>query len=122
MSIASIIRTRIIRLFALFALLYFVTFVVSRTYRCLLLICISENFLFSCIERFQTVLGILVPPTIAFKEFKNKKELCQMPVTFEEYKQEQAKKDQDDEEIEPQGKPERSVAHFSKGDSQVHLR
>lgn len=45
-----------------------------------------------------------------------------MPVTFEEYKQEQAKKDQDDEEIEPQEKPERSVAHFSKGDSQVHLR
>ena len=68
------------------------------------------------------MLGILVPPTIAFKEFKNKKELCQMPVTFEEYKQEQAKKDQDDEEIEPQEKPDRSAAHFSKGDSQVHLR
>ena len=68
-------------------------------------------------------MGILVPPAIAFKEFKNKKELCQMPVTFEEYELEQAKKNpENDEEIEPQEKPDKSAAHFSKGDSQVHLR
>lgn len=70
------------------------------------------------------MLGILCPPTIPFKEFKNKKELCQMPVTFEEYEQEQAKSDQDEEETCERNseKLNGNVAQFSKGDSQVNLR
>lgn len=68
------------------------------------------------------MLGILVPPTIAFKVFKNKKEMCQMPVTFEEYEIEQAKKDQEEEETGSEEKADGSAAHFSKGDSQIHLR
>lgn len=73
----------------------------------------------------KTVLGIVVPPTIAFKEFKNKKELCQMPVTFEEYELEQAKKDQDEEELCSEEKLEKlngNAAQFTKEDSQIHLR
>ncbi|XP_073244598.1 transient receptor potential cation channel subfamily M member-like 2 isoform X3 [Porites lutea] len=72
----------------------------------------------------KTVLGILCPPTIPFKEFKNKKELCQMPVTYEEYEQEQAKSDQDEEETCERNseKLNGNVAQFSKGDSQVNLR
>ena len=67
----------------------------------------------------------MVPPTIAFKEFKNKKELCQMPVTFEEYELEQAKKDQDEEELCSEEKLEKlngNAAQFTKEDSQIHLR
>lgn len=67
----------------------------------------------------QTVLGILVPPTIAFKEFKTKKELCQMPVTFEEHELEQTKRDEEETGNE---KRNGNTAHFSKGDSQIHLR
>lgn len=68
----------------------------------------------------QTVLGIFAPPTIAFKEFKTKKELGQMPVTYEEHEEEQTKKDE--EKTGTEVKPNGSTAHFSKGDSQVHLR
>lgn len=70
------------------------------------------------------MLGILFPPTIPFKEFKNKKELCQMPVTYEEYEQEQAKSDQDEEETCERNsvKLNGNVAQFTKGDSQVNLR
>ena len=69
---------------------------------------------------FQTVLGIVVPPTIAFKEFKTKKELCQMPVTFEEHELEQTKIEA--EETGNEEKRNGNTALFSKGDSQVHLR
>lgn len=68
----------------------------------------------------QTVLGILVPPTIVFKEFKSRKELCQMPVSFEEHELEQTKRDE--EETGNEEKPNGNTAQFSKGDSQVHLR
>ncbi|KAL9987179.1 hypothetical protein ACROYT_G001438 [Oculina patagonica] len=68
----------------------------------------------------KTVLGIFAPPTIAFKEFKTKKELGQMPVTYEEHEEEQTKKDE--EKTGTEEKPNGSTAHFSKGDSQVHLR
>lgn len=68
----------------------------------------------------QTVLGILVPPTIASKEFKTRKELCQMPVTFEEHELEQTKRDE--EETGKEEKRNGNTAHFTKGDSQIHLR
>ncbi|KAJ7365831.1 Transient receptor putative cation channel sub M member 7 [Desmophyllum pertusum] len=68
----------------------------------------------------RTVLGILVPPTIVFKEFKSRKELCQMPVSFEEHELEQTKRDE--EETGNEEKPNGNTAQFSKGDSQVHLR
>jgi len=68
----------------------------------------------------QTVLSILVPPSIAFMEFKTKKELCQMPVTFEEHELEQTKRDE--EETVNEEKRNGNTAHFSKGDSQIHLR
>ena len=69
----------------------------------------------------QTVLGILVPPTIAFKEFKTKKELCQMPVTFEEHELVQTKRDEEETGNEEKCNGN-TMAHFSKGDSQIHLR
>lgn len=68
----------------------------------------------------QTVLGILVPPTITSKEFKTRKELCQMPVTFEEHELEQTKRDE--EETGKEEKCNGNTAHFTKGDSQIHLR
>lgn len=45
-----------------------------------------------------------------------------MPVTFEEYELEQAKKDQDEQETGSEERPNGSAAHFAKEDSQVHLR
>lgn len=77
-------------------------------------------FLVLLLLSLQTVLSILVPPTITFKEFKTKKELCQMPVTFEEHELEQTKRDE--EETGNEEKPNGNTAHFSKGDSQIHLR
>ena len=68
----------------------------------------------------QTVLGILVPPTIASKEFKTKKELCKMPVTFEEHELEQTKRDE--EETGKEEKRNGNTASFTKGESQIHLR
>lgn len=61
-----------------------------------------------------TMLSILVPPTIAFKEFKNKKELCQ------EYKQERAKKGQTLAEKKYRV-PNMGKAKFDIRDSQVNL-
>lgn len=81
----------------------------------------SRRTYFKCclLLSLQTVLGILVPPIIAFKEFKTKKELCQMPVTFEEHELEQTKRDEEETGNE---KRNGNTAHFSKGDSQIHLR
>ena len=48
-----------------------------------------------------------------------------MPVTFEEYELEQAKKDQDEEELCSEEKLEKlngNAAQFTKEDSQIHLR
>lgn len=47
-----------------------------------------------------------------------------MPVTFEEYEQEQAKSDQDEEETCERNseKLNGNVAQYTKGDSQVNLR
>lgn len=69
----------------------------------------------------QTVLGVLIPPTIAFLEFKSKKELCQMPITFEEHEQGQTEKGEEETGNEEKSNGD-TAARFSKTDSQVHLR
>lgn len=45
----------------------------------------------------QTMLGILIPPTIFLLEFKTKQELSSMPVTMEEHEQELAEEGECDE-------------------------
>lgn len=68
----------------------------------------------------QTVVGVLIPPAIAFLDFKSKKELCQMPVTFEEH---EGQTERGEEEAGNEEKSnEDTAARFSKTDSQVHLR
>ena len=68
------------------------------------------------------MLAILVPPAIALMEFKNKKELGRMPVTFEEHEQVRAKKDHGAEESGDEEKLNGTAVQFAKDEPAVTLR
>ena len=76
----------------------------------------DQDLLFSVFVQ-QTMLSILIPPTIVFKEFKNKKELG----LAQEYNEEQAKKDHAGADQDAEG-TNIGKAKVNIRDSQVSLR